>query len=131
MKITFKLIKETEVGIFGGNKQIGRIKTPAGTSGDKPNGIQICGWSSMVEMWGCGLYGTNKGEAKRDVQLLFQEDSQPKRIEVDLGQRICARCFYPYPKCKCLEMVKELETMAKEIKKHYKLDRRRLMLDRL
>jgi hypothetical protein len=133
MNIKFKQIDDKRIHILdaSNDKVIGRIFTPAGTMEDKTDGIQICGFKKFVEFWGCGLYGDSKGNATKDVQLLFEPSSQPMRIEVDLGERICSRCFYPYKKCQCLDMAQQLNDAADEIKNHYSEDRKHLICKEL
>jgi len=130
MKIKFKQIDEKHIQILdeSNDNVIGRIFTPGGTCEDKPDGIQICGFDKMVEFWGCGMFGDEHNKnAKKDIQLLFKPNSRPARINVDLGQEICMKCFYPYKECRCLDMVKQLNDAAKEIKNHYSEDRKRLI----
>ena len=129
MNIKFKQMDEENIQILDAitGAVIGRIKTPAGTCGDKPTGIQICGFDSIYQYFGCGVHGDGKGNAKKDIQLLFEPDSRPEHIQFDMGQEICMRCFYPYKNCQCLDMVKQLNDAAKEIKDHYSADRKRLI----
>ena len=131
MNIKFNQIDDIRVFIMDGDKIIGEIFTPSGTMHDKTNGIQICGFDNFVEFWGCGHFGDGKGNAKKDIQLSFNENSIIQHIDVDLGERICARCFYPYNKCQCLDMVKQLNDAAKEIKEHYSADRKHLICKEL
>lgn len=122
MKIKFRQSSEQNIQILDAddNHLIGRIFTPGGTHGEKENAIQICGFDTFAEFWGCGVFGDkNNKNAKKDIQLLFEPNSHPARIDVDLGEETCMRCFHPHKDCKCLEMVKQLRDAAEEIEKHY------------
>jgi len=133
MNIKFKQIDERHIQIIDveNNQVIGRIFTPSGTNEDKTDGIQICGFQKFVEFWGCRIFGDDKGNATKDIQLLFNSSSKPTNIDIDLGKRVCCRCFYPYSNCQCLEMVKQLNDASDEIKKHYSEDRKRLICEKL
>lgn len=131
MNITFELIDKHRVKIMNGNNQIGEIFTPSGTTHDTPNSIQVCGFTEMFEFWGCGVYGDGNGNAKKDIQLRFEQNSQPESIEVDLGKRVCMRCFHPYNKCECNDMIRQLIKMARSIEKHHTQDIKRLIFEGL
>ena len=80
MNIKFKQIDDIRVFIMDGDKIIGEIFTPSGTMHDKTNGIQICGFDTFVEFWGCGHFGSDKDHAKKDIQLIFKPDSSIREI---------------------------------------------------
>lgn len=121
MKITFKLL-DKQVAIMNGDKEIGRIFSPSGTSRDKPNAIQVCGFSQAFEYWGCGRYGDGKGNPKRDIQLLFEEDSQMESLQSKriITNDYCQRCFYPIDICMCKDLVAKprIKNCEEDIKKN-------------
>ena len=105
MKMTFKLINEQKIHIINNGKVVGRIVTPSGTSRDRTNAIQVCGFENLFEYYGCGVFRNpkNKKEPKRDIQILFSEDSEQGHSGFDMSSG-CGRCFYPREKCKCKDL---------------------------
>ncbi len=123
MKITFKLVDDQKVKIMNGDKNIGTIKTPAGTTQDKKDGVQICGCSQIFEYWGCSQFDDGKGNPKRDIQLLFEADSSPTKEEhgrklingiISSNSTHCGKCFYPNDVCMCKDL-----TIKEKIEKCY------------
>ena len=107
MGLTFSLVDDKFIEIKYGNKVVGKIFTPAGTTKDVVNAIQVCGFNSCYDLWGCGVFADGKGNAKQDIQLLFNPDSENRAS--DWGNRIsfrrsCMKCFYLKEKCKCKEL---------------------------
>jgi len=101
MKITFKLTDEKNIEIMNGDKVIGRIFTPSGTTHDEMNAIQVCGFDDIFDYWGCGIFGDGKGNAKRDVQLWFDENSQKDGVSQVIVGDSCPRCYYLKENCQC------------------------------
>ena len=91
-KITFKQISETEIKIMKGGVEIGQIFSPADTSEDKTNAIQVCGFSEAYDFWSCGVYPGFK-----DIQLLFDDKKLEGEFTSDFGE--CMRCFHK--PCQC------------------------------
>lgn len=104
MKIEFQMVDEKLIKIIGVDEEgegheIGQIYTPAGTSHDALNAIQICGFTEAYDLWGCACYQkpkleggiemTNKAEQVRDIQLKFNIETIKKEIE----SIECHRCF--------------------------------------
>ena len=86
-------IKTQYVKIMSGDKQIGKIKTPSGTTGDIPSAIQVCGFDRAFQLWGCGVFADKKtGKQKQDIQLLYNENSEgvSGKFAIDSD---CGRCF--------------------------------------
>jgi len=112
MEITFKMNSKKSIMIMEGENYIGRIFTPSGTSQDIPNAIQVCGFDDCFSLWGCGVFDDGHGNPKKDIQLLFNKNSQmdlANRIKFDLSNG-CGKCFSPKDKCKCADLrVKELK----------------------
>jgi hypothetical protein len=76
MKIKFNLTSDEEIEIIGvddkGEKSIGHIFTPSGSSETTLNAIQICGFDEAFDLWGCGIFGDKKtGRMKKDIQLCW------------------------------------------------------------
>ena len=103
MKITFKLINEQHIDIMNEENKIGHIFTPSGTSHDKVDAIQVCGISQFFDAWGCGIFNDKNGCPKKDIQLLFEPDTQDN-ISKAMGSDVCFRCFYPKDKCRCWDL---------------------------
>ncbi len=115
MNIKFKIKDEETVEIINkANGQIvGRIFTPSGTGHDREGAIQVCGFDDCFEFWGCGIFGDGEGIPKKDIQLLFNENSQEDRkVGNDMiTTHKCDKCFHYYRdesgnkdddgKCKC------------------------------
>ncbi len=106
MKITFELENEQEVKIMNGDKQIGRVFTPSGTSRDVPNAIQVCGISDAFDLWSCGIFFDKNKNPTKDIQLLFEEGSHlsPNSFSKFDMVNSCGRCFYPKDKCMCWDL---------------------------
>lgn len=74
-KITFKLLSDTQIAIMRDGNSIGMIWSEK-KDGTLPypheqyehvaNSIQLCGFDSMSEMWGCGVI-----HGKKDVVIKF------------------------------------------------------------
>jgi len=103
MKITFELVDEQEVKIINDGKIIGRIFTPSGTTKDMPNAIQICGFDDIFDYWGCGVFRDKNKKPKKDIQILFSEDSEQGSGKFEWLED-CGRCFYPKDKCMCWDL---------------------------
>ncbi len=106
MKITFELENEQNVRILGDGKEIGQVFSPAGTSRDKPNAIQVCGFESAFNLWGCGVYSNKGGLPRQDVQLLFNKDTfnkPSKYLGLSLNL-LCHKCYYSKKDCKCKDV---------------------------
>lgn len=129
MKITFEQKNEKEVLIKSNGKTIGRIFTPSGTSHNKLNAIQVCGFDRAFMLWGCGVFADEKtGKQKQDIQLLYNENSEGVSGSFAVNSD-CGRCFnkqvpmgdyLPGRKCSCdeLEIAKEKDLdIEKEEKK--------------
>ena len=105
MKITFELENEQEVKIINDGKQIGRIFTPSGSGRDKPSAIQVCGFEEIFEYWSCGVFRDKNKNPKKDIQILFSEDSEAGSGVGNFDMvNDCGRCFYPKDKCKCKDL---------------------------
>ncbi len=120
MKLKFELKGKEKVNIINeeDGRVIGRIFTPSGTMKDKPDAIQICGFSRAFELWGCGVIGDNNGVPTQDIQLLFKD------FKTDTGRDMkglsfgttntslmnnegCDRCFHKRDSlgvCNCSEL---------------------------
>ena len=121
MKIKFELKGKEEVKIINeeDGRVIGRVFIPSETMKDKPNVIQICGFSRAFELWGCGVIGDNNGVPTQDIQLLFKDFKSntgkdnmeglsfgAKNILI-MDKRGCDRCFNKRDSlgnCKCSEL---------------------------
>lgn len=129
MNIIFKIADggEQEVKIINKDNGLvmGRIFTPSGTSEDRVGAIQVCGFDDCFDFWGCGIYGDGEGNPKKDIQLLFNKNSQrdSKIIKDCISVKKCDRCFCYYRdengnknekgKCKCDEFrVKEFKEIV-------------------
>jgi len=101
MNIEFRIDKDCRsVSIVDSlnEKIIGNIFTPSGTSHDREGAIQICGFDDCFELWGCGIFGDGQGNPKKDIQLLFNENS---RVDDSVAKDIiskhkCGKCFHYY-----------------------------------
>lgn len=111
MEIKFKFIDEKHIDIIINEKIVGHIQTPAGTMENEPNAVQICGFDKLYDYMGCGIFGDGKGNAKKDVQLWFNGDSQHdyKVREGILNEKYCSRCFHKKEDCKCNEFTADLK----------------------
>ncbi len=135
MELKFELKDEQNVNIIDEitRRIVGRVFTPSGTSRDKPDAIQICGFSRAFELWGCGVMGDNKGKPVQDIQLLFKDfprNSRERLWKSDEGwgfnvkdipvmnKDSCDRCFSwrnSLGICSCseLKVFKRYEDIAK------------------
>lgn len=119
MKIEFKVTNSNErveiINKDDGNV-IGHIFTPSGTRHDREGSIQVCGFDDCFELWGCGIFGDGNGNPKKDIQLLFNENSKgDEKISKDIiSSKKCSKCFHYYRdkngnkdtsgKCKCHDL---------------------------
>jgi len=116
MNIEFKVMKDkqsVEIINKDNGQIVGNIFTPSGTMHDREGAIQVCGFDDCFELWGCGIFGDGKGNPKKDIQLLFNENSQrDSRVGNNMVTRFkCDKCFHYYRdengdkddkgKCKC------------------------------
>lgn len=115
MEIKFELVSEKEIKVIGieenEEKQIGSIFTPASSSRDITNAIQVCGLSEIYDYWGCYNYNEREDfyDVKRaiikelqnkkqgyvqmkDIQIMFEFGTQ-KRVEIDNTKEECWGCF--------------------------------------
>lgn len=101
MDIEFKLDKGKRsvsvINKFNG-EIIGNIFTPSGTGHDREGAIQVCGFDDCFELWGCGIFGDGEGSPKKDIQLLFSENSRiDNSIDKDIISDLkCDKCFHYY-----------------------------------
>ena len=74
-EITFELATQTEIRIMRNGKQIGQIWSenkdtslpyPHGYTDICKNSIQVCGFDTCSEIWGCGVF-----EGKKDLVVHF------------------------------------------------------------
>jgi len=101
MDIEFELNEDKKsVNIINksNGKMVGNIFTPSGTSHDREGAIQICGFDDCFKLWGCGIFGDGEGIPKKDIQLLFNENSQmDRKISNDCISKFkCDKCFHYY-----------------------------------
>jgi len=118
MEIEFKVNKDnSEVEILNkdNGKIIGRIFTPSGSGNNTPSCIQVCGFDDCFDLWGCGVFTDNKGNPKKDIQLLFNPNSTDKG-EVGIIIDVCEKC-YGKDKCMCddLKVKSYREVIGKQI----------------
>jgi len=119
MKLKFKLKDNKHINIINekDGRIVGSVFTPSGTSEDKPDAIQVCGFSRAFEFWGCGIFGDNEGKSTQDIQLLFKDfksktgkdmkglSFRPKKLPI-IDKKGCDRCFHwkdEFGNCKCSE----------------------------
>lgn len=126
MKITFNLKGEQDIEILEDGKLIGQIFSPSGTSRDCPNSIQVCGFESAFDLWGCGAFSDDSGNPRKDIQLLFNKDTkfEAGKYFKDLSlNELCHKCFFPKKDCRCNDLVVKtlphltLDSLMKEEKK--------------
>lgn len=112
MKLKFDLKDKKNINIINekDGRIVGRIFTPSGTGRDRPNSIQICGFSELFDFWSCGVFFDKNKNPTKDVQLMFDEDSHfnPNAFSKYNMVKDCGRCFYPKDKCKCDEFKSDL-----------------------
>jgi len=109
MKIIFKQITDEEVLIIDSEtgNQVGNIFTPAGTTHNVTNAIQICGCAEFYDAWGCANYAIpikdnikdmicssleNKQigmKQAKDIQIMFSSNAMPSSLS-SIG---CEGCF--------------------------------------
>jgi len=104
MKITFEMENEQKVLIKSNGKVIGHIFTPSSSGNSITNAIQICGFETAFDLWGCALFGkkgvNDKFFSKKDIQLLFHDYVNEANLsERRKGIDNCWRC-YSFP-CVC------------------------------
>jgi hypothetical protein len=100
-------------------KQIGQIFTPGGTCNENGgHSIQICGFSHIKDLWGCGAFGSDEKQAL-DVSLLWDENIGVHIDNIHIIDN-CGRC-YNKP-CSCDDITDELDAQSSEIKKRRILD---------
>jgi len=130
MKIAFKIkgakefwTEDTEVQIIDreNNAVIGRIFSPAGTSRDVPNAIQICGFDFSYQLYGCGVIIGEDGLYKKDIQLLF---SPREKKSIFSGHKFndAHRCFNKEEDCTCdeLKVFEDIEEVERFMEKREK-----------
>lgn len=135
MKITFELVNEQEIRIKDKDnaKVIGRIITPAGTLGDVPNAIQICGFDFAYELFGCGVIMGDDKLHKKDIQLLFQ----PRKSDYfELHSKINlkdGKCMNIEEDCSCneLKVFKNIEAVEKFMGRREKVRLKKEILKKL
>lgn len=119
--LVFKQVSPEHVDILiaDTDKKVGHIFTPAGSTENVINAIQVCGFNEAFDYWGCGIFGESKENIKthsddkiarmkkhgidlpktykdynlvmkKDIQLVF-EDYETKRFS-SLSDR-CAGCY--------------------------------------
>ena len=145
MEIEFELVNNKEITIFGiennERKEIGRIFTPSNnmenrkesgnSTSDNPKAIQVCGFTKIYDLWGCGVYGKkenliDKDELNKsiitqlinrkvthykDIQLQFDFNTDKIRDNDTLNN--CHRC-YNNP-CTCREIADDLSGMINKL----------------
>ena len=84
--IEFKLKNKQNVEIYQDGERVGDIFSPAGSSEDNSNCIQVCGFSEAFDLWGCGRF-----EGFKDIQLLF--DGKKMYGEEQYEFDGCLKCF--------------------------------------
>jgi len=106
MDIGFEIDKKNkkEVLIKDNDRVMGRIFTPAGTSENITNAIQVCGFDDLFSYWSCGVYGDGNGNPKKDIQILFNKNSQSEDIKLEMTPDWCGRCFYLEKDCRCKDL---------------------------
>ena len=82
---------------------IGRIFSPAGTLGDVPNAIQVCGFDMAYCLMGCGVVEGDDKLHKKDIQLLFQPRKSDYKRPHGIGD--CWKCFNKKEDCSCDEHI--------------------------
>ncbi len=99
MDVEFE-VNDDKQGVKIINKQngqlVGHIFTPSGTGHDREGAIQVCGFDDCFELWGCGIFGDGEGNPKKDIQLLFNENSKKDN---SVGRDMitthkCSKCFH-------------------------------------
>ena len=102
MNIEFELSNDKQsINIISANegkrKEIGNIFTPAGTSHNIKNAIQICGFDEAFDFWGCGIFGDKKTQLmKKDIQLMFSD--YDKLEQGERGEVIVKEIKHTFPK---------------------------------
>lgn len=115
MQIKFKQTSDISVDIMCGEQKIGNIFTPSGTLHELSNAIQVCGFDDAFQFWGCGVYSDGKGSPKKDIQLLFSENSTREGVGIDFNNGQCGRCFFQKKDCRCKDLrVKDIKELVVE-----------------
>ncbi len=120
MKLIFDLKDKQNINIINeeDGRICGRIFSPSGTSRDKKDGIQICGFSFAHTHWSCGVIGDNNGKPTQDIQLSFKDFKPNTSIDMKgksfgtrnlaiFDKKGCDRCFHwrdKFGNCKCSEL---------------------------
>lgn len=162
MKLKFRLVNEQDMRIINeeDDREIGRVFTPSGTSYDKIDAIQVCGFSRAFELWGCGAFADNGRDALQDIQLLFKDFKPEKQEQMDtivlpdktgkdkhykrfspknmpiIDKEGCDRCFHWKDKagnCKCseLKVFRKYEDIAKYENRRKTYETKVQVLDKL
>lgn len=116
MEIKFKLEDDTHISLVDSSTgtKVGQIFTPGGTCNDNGgHSIQVCGFSNIKDLWGCGVFGSKKKQAL-DISLLWDKDTHPQTTKSDIVTD-CCRC-YNKP-CSCDDITNELDMQSTNIKK--------------
>jgi len=143
MKIELEPVSKKEVKIMGVflngsvRKEIGHIFTPAGTSENIKDAIQVCGFSRANDYWGCGMYGQLASVRKEKVKghkgffddfevehktfnqvrdILLQFDPRTVRHTVDDPSGKCCRCFNKPCTCEVKKQGTNPYTVKRSIK---------------
>lgn len=135
MKIEFELVNKQEIRIKDkdNDKVIGRIMIPAGTLGDVPNAIQICGFDFAYELFGCGIIMGDDKLHKKDIQLLFQ----PRKTDYfEFSPKINlkdGKCMNEEGDCSCneLKVFKNVEAVEKFMEKREMIRMKKEILKKL
>ncbi len=119
MNIEFKVTEDKQqIDIVNksNGEVVGRVFTPSGTGHDREGAIQVCGFDDCFDLWGCGIFGDGEGNPKKDIQLLFNENSKlDRKVGDDMITVLkCSKCFHYFRdkngnktidgKCKCDEL---------------------------
>ena len=77
MEIEFKQVSKKKIIIYGiqlgQKKEIGHIFTPAGSSEDVKNAIQVCGADNAYDLWGCAIYGERLPDVIKETPINYPE----------------------------------------------------------
>lgn len=148
MKLKFDLKDKQNVNIINeeDGRIVGRIFTPSGTGRDKPDAIQVCGFSRAFEFWGCGGFGDNEGKPLQDIQLLFKDFKSKTGTNMKgngfaskpsiMNKNGCDRCFHwkdNAGNCKCpeLKVFRRFEDIAKYEKRRKSYEQKVGILENL
>lgn len=134
MKIEFELIDNKTIKIIGieneVRKEIGQIFTPSGTLNENPEAIQICGFTKIAQLWGCGVYGKVDIKNKlmdntlihfknvihnKDIQLQFDYNTEKLRNSEWDMLRDCDLCFNK--PCTCKSFAEDIKGIQDKLNK--------------